>query len=174
MTTLLQKRRQNYSPERQRNVEFEGAYLDFTENVCGALKASGETQADLASTLGKSPPFINKVLRRNTNPSLRTLTDIAHAAGFRIRFELVPLQGSTRADQPAAAVADYTVSAYLAGFYVAGSERAQEQVSVKVLTPPPARAVRGAGGGALLPYVSPSETSGSSTPLSIAKESNRG
>lgn len=92
MSLLDQNAARRKTPERERDLAFEESYLDFTERLCTALAETGRTQADLARSLAKPPSFINKILRRKTNPGLRSLTDVAFAAGVEVRFVLAPLR----------------------------------------------------------------------------------
>jgi transcriptional regulator with XRE-family HTH domain len=48
------------------------------------------TKADIAAALGTSRPAVSMALNGEHNLTLRTLWDLAHAVGCRVRVDLVP------------------------------------------------------------------------------------
>lgn len=55
-------------------------------------QSEGLTQAELARRLGKDKSYISKALSGSRNITLRSMCDIAHAAGYQTLIEFVPLQ----------------------------------------------------------------------------------
>ena len=54
---------------------------DVTEELLFELENRGLTKADLASLLGKSKPFVTRLLNGDHNMTLRTLADVCYVLG---------------------------------------------------------------------------------------------
>jgi len=66
----------------------ERAILEITQDIQEKMNAQGVTRAELARRLGKTPPYITKILRGNTNFTLETMVKIARALGCELRTRL--------------------------------------------------------------------------------------
>ena len=53
--------------------------LDVTEEICAVMKKKDITRKELAERLGVSPAAITKILRGNSNFTLKTLLSLASA-----------------------------------------------------------------------------------------------
>lgn len=66
----------------------EGAILEFTEAIVCHMDQQGITRKDLARLLGKSPAYVTKILRGNTNFTLDSMVRIAQALGAEFHPQL--------------------------------------------------------------------------------------
>jgi len=80
--------------ENTAEYQFEKAVVDLTEQICEIMEAQGISRADLARRLGKSRPWVTKVLRGDRNLTLKTITDILWELGYRARIEAEPRQAA--------------------------------------------------------------------------------
>jgi len=62
----------------------EGVVIRTNERICELMEARGITRAELARRLGKSPPYVTRLLNGRPNMTLKTLTEIAVALGEAI------------------------------------------------------------------------------------------
>jgi transcriptional regulator with XRE-family HTH domain len=78
--------------EAEKRVEFweEDAIITFTEDVCVAMERAGVSRAVLARRLGTSPAYITKVLRGNTNFTIKTMVRLAVALDMEFCPHLAP------------------------------------------------------------------------------------
>ena len=86
--------------------------VDFTEEIERLMAERGMTHAELAAVLGKSQPYVTKVLRGDGNPTIKTLAEFASAFDLVVRVHLAPRdvsvrwldehQATPRAESPAA------------------------------------------------------------------------
>ena len=74
--------------ERQREFAEEALIVDVAEKIWGAMESERVTKADLAERLGKSKAFVSQMLDGSRNMTLRSLADIAHSMGYRVRLSL--------------------------------------------------------------------------------------
>jgi transcriptional regulator with XRE-family HTH domain len=85
------------SPERMKNFQRERLEMEITELICQLMEQQGITRADLAKRLGKSRPYITKMLGSGTNLTVKTISDIFFALGRSLRVLDRPLSiGSPR------------------------------------------------------------------------------
>lgn len=64
--------------------------ISTTELLILLMNKDNVTRADLARRLGKSKSFVTQALSGSRNMTLRTLSDIAHALGYRVEVSFVP------------------------------------------------------------------------------------
>ena len=76
----------------QDDAEFltEEKILEFTERLVFEMKSKKVTRVQLASSLGKSKPFVTKLLKGNVNMTLKTMVSVAHALGCNLHLDLTP------------------------------------------------------------------------------------
>jgi transcriptional regulator with XRE-family HTH domain len=85
------------SPDRMKNFQRERLEMEITELICRLMEQQGITRADLAERLGKSRPYVTKMLRSGTNLTVKTISDIFFALGRSLRVVDRPLSiGSPR------------------------------------------------------------------------------
>ncbi len=64
--------------------------LDLTEQVVVAMKELGVNRTELAARMGVSKAFITKLLRGNTNITLRTMASLAKSLGCNVNIDVCP------------------------------------------------------------------------------------
>lgn len=64
--------------------------LDLTEQVVVAMKELGVNRTELAQRLGVSKAFITKLLRGNTNITLKTMAALARSLGCNVSIDICP------------------------------------------------------------------------------------
>ncbi len=76
----------------QEDAEFyaEELILDLTEQVIVAMKELGVNRTELAARMGVSKAFITKLLRGNTNITLRTMASLARSLGCNVNIDVCP------------------------------------------------------------------------------------
>lgn len=74
--------------EFKRLVRQEELILDVTEALTQALKQVEMNQSELADKLGRTRGFVSQLFAGGRNLTLRTISDIALALGFRPRLKL--------------------------------------------------------------------------------------
>ena len=79
------------SPDRMKNFQRERLEMEITELICQLMEQQGITRADLAKRLGKSRPYITKMLGSGTNLTVKTISDIFFALGRSLRVVDRPL-----------------------------------------------------------------------------------
>lgn len=80
-------------------VEFrqEELILEVTELLAHVMKQNGVNKSELAVKLGKSKPFVTQCLSGEQNLTLRTLSDLFVALGYRFQVGAEPLvEGSVK------------------------------------------------------------------------------
>jgi transcriptional regulator with XRE-family HTH domain len=60
--------------------------LDATERICAAMEREGISQAELATRVGRSQPFVSHVLSGKRKMTLRTLADLGWALGIEFQI----------------------------------------------------------------------------------------
>lgn len=60
------------------------------------LKASGQTQEQLAAALGVKPPQVSRILNAQGNPTLQTLVKMGRALGYVPRVSFVPVNAQSQ------------------------------------------------------------------------------
>jgi transcriptional regulator with XRE-family HTH domain len=79
------------SPERMRVFQQERLATEITELISRLMREQKLSRAELASRLGKSRPFVTKLLRTGTNMTVHTLADVFYALGHSLRVVERPL-----------------------------------------------------------------------------------
>lgn len=76
----------------QDNAEFltEEKILEFTECVVLEMERRQINRAQLAEALGKSKPFVTKLLKGDANMTVKTMVAIAQALGCSLHIGLFP------------------------------------------------------------------------------------
>lgn len=64
--------------------------LEFTEDLARLLKQKNMTQSELAKKIGKSAPYISKVMNGNANFTLKTMTKLARALDSVVHVHVAP------------------------------------------------------------------------------------
>ena len=72
----------------KRLVLQEELILDVTEALTHALQQSGMSRAELAAKLGRTRGFVSQLFAGGRNVTLRTISDVACALGFKPRLKL--------------------------------------------------------------------------------------
>lgn len=60
------------------------AIQDFTEDLFRLMEARGTNKAELARRIGKSPAYITKIFRGNSNFTIDSMVKLAHALDGRL------------------------------------------------------------------------------------------
>ncbi|MCC6483815.1 MAG: helix-turn-helix transcriptional regulator [Armatimonadetes bacterium] len=68
----------------------EKVILDFTERICEIMEDSGTSRAELAERLGRSRPWVTKLLRGDQNMTIATMVGVMLALGYELRLEALP------------------------------------------------------------------------------------
>lgn len=79
-----------------RLLEQEALIEDAAELVSELMAQSGLTQKELAGRIGKSKGFVSQVLSGRRNMTLRTLSDMVGALGFRVALDATRLEAARR------------------------------------------------------------------------------
>jgi transcriptional regulator with XRE-family HTH domain len=74
------------SPERMRSFQRERLATEITELVCELMDEHRISRAELARRLGKSPPYVTKMLRNGSNLTVKTISDVFFALGKSVRI----------------------------------------------------------------------------------------
>lgn len=64
------------------------AIYDFTEQLHGAMQSREKNKADLAKAIGKSAPYITKILKGG-NFTIETMVKLSRALGYSLEVQLV-------------------------------------------------------------------------------------
>jgi DNA-binding Xre family transcriptional regulator len=72
--------------------------LNLTEQVVVAMKERGVNRTELAARMGVSKAFITKLLRGNTNITLRTMASLARSLGCKVNINVCPKDVELAAD----------------------------------------------------------------------------
>jgi Helix-turn-helix. len=74
-----------FDAEDERALAQEELIVGATEVICELLEREGVSRQELAERLGKTKGFVSQVLNGERNMTLRTLADLAHVLGHRLR-----------------------------------------------------------------------------------------
>lgn len=83
--------------EQRRNdpdYEFEVLLLEVNRQISALMKSEGVRKVDLAGRLGVSRAFITKLLRGETNVTLKTLVRVAIALNAEFKIQFVPVEAN--------------------------------------------------------------------------------
>jgi DNA-binding Xre family transcriptional regulator len=111
MDTTIQEREEEMNTEKwfkdkleafREDAEFyaEELILDLTEQVVVAMKELGVNRTELAARMGVSKAFITKLLRGNTNITLRTMASLARSLGCNVNINVCPKDVELAAKSP--------------------------------------------------------------------------
>lgn len=64
--------------------------LGLTEQIVAAMKELGVNRTELAARMGVSKAFVTKLLRGNTNVTLKTMASLARSLGCNVNIEVCP------------------------------------------------------------------------------------
>lgn len=74
----------------------EHAKLDFAIDLDRVMGVNGLRKTDLAARFGKSPAYITKVLRGDSNLTIASMVSLARAAGGTLHIHIAPQTASVR------------------------------------------------------------------------------
>jgi len=72
----------------------EQAMQNFTSQLCCLMKERGVTKAELARRLGKSPAYVTKILRGNTNFTINSMVQLARAVEGDVFIQVGRVDGA--------------------------------------------------------------------------------
>lgn len=64
--------------------------LEFTERIVCEMQNKNISRVHLAESLGKSKPFVTKLLKGNVNMTVKTMVAVAHALGCDLHLDFYP------------------------------------------------------------------------------------
>ncbi|WP_025122152.1 MULTISPECIES: helix-turn-helix domain-containing protein [unclassified Serratia (in: enterobacteria)] len=73
----------------EREMACERLLFNTTEDILLAMQDSGVTQSVLAKKIGKSRPYVSKLLDGTRNMTLKTLADISFALGAEAKVAII-------------------------------------------------------------------------------------
>ena len=76
------------SPDNLREFRQEMFILEVTQTIWDGMLDQGITRSELAKRLGRTRGYVSHLLSGDRNLTLRTLSDIAHAIGYRAKFDM--------------------------------------------------------------------------------------
>lgn len=79
--------------EGRRILEQERLIIEVTEAIATVMAEHGISRTELAQRLGKTQPFVTKLLRGDNNFTLRTLSDVFSSMGYAAHLTLGDLGG---------------------------------------------------------------------------------
>jgi transcriptional regulator with XRE-family HTH domain len=85
-----------------RELQADGAYWDawligdFAEELSERMRQENISRSALAKKLGTSQAYITKILRGDTNFTIRSMTQLARAVNSVVRVHLAPAGSSTK------------------------------------------------------------------------------
>jgi transcriptional regulator with XRE-family HTH domain len=74
----------------ERELYAEELILDLTEQIVAAMKELGVNRTELAARMGVSKAFVTKLLRGNTNITLKTMASLARSLGCNVNIKVCP------------------------------------------------------------------------------------
>jgi transcriptional regulator with XRE-family HTH domain len=83
--------RVSQSPERMKHFQSVRLEMEITELVCELMDKQGVSRAELATRMGTSAPYVTKLLRGQTNMTLKTISDLFFALGRSVRIVERPM-----------------------------------------------------------------------------------
>jgi len=75
-----------HDPEFRKLLAEEELILEFTETICDLLEEENVSRKELADRLGKTKGFVSQLLNGGRNLTLRTVADILHVLGYKVKF----------------------------------------------------------------------------------------
>ena len=83
------------SPERMKIFQQGRLEMEITEHICELMEAQNVSRAELARRLGKSAPYVTKMLRSGSNLTVKTISDVFFALGKSVRILPRPISISS-------------------------------------------------------------------------------
>ena len=71
-------------PEARQTLERERAYMEAYMLIIRLMDEKGVSKAELARRLGRSRPYVTKLLNGSTNMTIRTIADVLFHLGYRL------------------------------------------------------------------------------------------
>ncbi len=96
----------NQKTARAKRYEFARLQLEVTELLCELMAQDNVSRAELARRVGVKPPYVTRILRGQTNLTLKTVSDFFYALGRSVRVVDRPLDESTSCPVVADRLAD--------------------------------------------------------------------
>jgi transcriptional regulator with XRE-family HTH domain len=87
-------------PDFERLLDQERLILDATEAVVAIMEDQNVSRKDLARRLGKSKGLVSQLLSGERNMTLRTLSDLGHALGYRFSVHASPAVAALEVSPP--------------------------------------------------------------------------
>jgi transcriptional regulator with XRE-family HTH domain len=107
------------SPELMKMFQRERLESELTELICQTMEEEKINRAELAARLGKSKPYVTKILRDGNNLSVKSISDIFFSLNRSIRLlarplsmwtpELLVMEIGSVADMETSSPADYSL-----------------------------------------------------------------
>lgn len=82
--------------KRSLDYQREKARIDFAAALWELMEHNGVTRAKLAEKLGKSPPWVTKVLSGDSNFTINTMVELADAVGGNLCLHIAHANTDTR------------------------------------------------------------------------------
>jgi transcriptional regulator with XRE-family HTH domain len=79
------------SQDTMKDYQRERLEVEVTELICQLMEEKNISRAELARRLGKSRPYVTKLLRDGSNMTLKTISDVFFALGRSLRVVDRPL-----------------------------------------------------------------------------------
>jgi transcriptional regulator with XRE-family HTH domain len=74
----------------------ESAKMDFALELNSLMNKQGVTRTALAKTISKTPAYLSKVLKGDTNFTIETMVKLCSAINHKISFHIAPKDAATR------------------------------------------------------------------------------
>lgn len=74
----------------------ESAKLEFAVEINDVMRRNGTTNKRLSEIISKSPAYVSKVLRGDTNFTIETMVKLARAVGCKLSVHIAPCDSKTR------------------------------------------------------------------------------
>ncbi|MHB1000135.1 MAG: helix-turn-helix domain-containing protein [Armatimonadota bacterium] len=73
------------------DLELEEFIYRFTETLCEKMQEKNISRTELAARLGKSKPWVTKLLSGDQNMTFKTIVTVLKELGYRAEIELKPI-----------------------------------------------------------------------------------
>jgi transcriptional regulator with XRE-family HTH domain len=103
---MVHDKQRDQKGARAKEYEFARLELEVTELLCELMAKDNVSRAELARRVGVKPPYITKVLRGQTNLTLKTISDFFFALRRSVGVVDRPLNESTSSRVVADKLAD--------------------------------------------------------------------
>jgi transcriptional regulator with XRE-family HTH domain len=82
---MVQDKRCDQNLDRAKRYQFAQLELAVTELLCELMEKNNVSRAELARRVGVKPPYVTRILRGQTNLTLKTVSDFFFALGRSVR-----------------------------------------------------------------------------------------